>query len=203
MKFTIFTIIAATTTAFTPSAVNMRNPTQLSATAAPPDFVEEAMEATRKYGPQSPEARLAWETVEEMDASDNSAATYEVPADYERNMKLLAEKIKDHKPTVSAVRNMAEDMKSVKLSQPKPKVAAPPSAELKEAIANAKKVTAELGVHSAEAQIAWEIVEEIASSGRSGNAMGGMLTAEECLVDAAQEACDALVELDRALHSSN
>lgn len=33
--------------------------------------VEAALEASHKYGPTSPEARIAWETVEEMDASDN------------------------------------------------------------------------------------------------------------------------------------
>eukprot|EP00980_Cylindrotheca_fusiformis_P022472 scaffold9345_cov120-Cylindrotheca_fusiformis.AAC.1 len=117
-------------------------------------------------------------------------------------MKKLA-KIKQQQPAVTAVHSMVEDMEDIKLSEPKSKAAVPQSAELKEAIANAKKVTAKLGVHTPEAQIAWEIVEEIATAERSGNALGGILTAEECLVGSTEEACEALVALDRALESSN
>lgn len=98
--------------------------------------------------------------------------------------------------------NMAEEIKAVKLSAPD-FVAGTPSEELKEAVATAKKLSNTLGVHSPEAKIAWEIVEAIGSAGRSANALGGMLTAEECLVDSAQEACEALVELDRAINQSS
>ena len=34
-----------------------------------------ALEATKKYGATSPEARLAWDTYEEVAAADNSIAT--------------------------------------------------------------------------------------------------------------------------------
>jgi hypothetical protein len=33
--------------------------------------IEEALEASRKFGPQSKEARVAWDIVEEINASDN------------------------------------------------------------------------------------------------------------------------------------
>lgn len=33
--------------------------------------IQAAQEATNKYGPTSPEAKVAWDTVEEMDSSDN------------------------------------------------------------------------------------------------------------------------------------
>ena len=36
------------------------------------DAIHEAMAASKNFGPTSKEARLAWESVEEMDASDNS-----------------------------------------------------------------------------------------------------------------------------------
>ena len=36
------------------------------------EAIQEAMAASKKFGPTSKEARLAWESVEEMDASDNS-----------------------------------------------------------------------------------------------------------------------------------
>merc|ERR1719356_1207 len=38
------------------------------------DAVTKALEASKKFGAASKEARLAWETVEEIDSSDNSAA---------------------------------------------------------------------------------------------------------------------------------
>lgn len=34
-------------------------------------YIQAAIEASEKYGSTSEEARLAWETVEEMDAADN------------------------------------------------------------------------------------------------------------------------------------
>lgn len=71
MKFTIFALIAVTANAFTRNNGILRNPTQLSATTAPPDLVQAALETSRKYGAQSPEARLAWETVEEMNSCDD------------------------------------------------------------------------------------------------------------------------------------
>jgi len=48
--------------------------TRLYDSAVRPDAssaVNAALEASKKYGASSPEARLAWEAVEEMDASDN------------------------------------------------------------------------------------------------------------------------------------
>ena len=33
--------------------------------------IQAALEASKKYGATSPEARVAWDAVEEMDASDN------------------------------------------------------------------------------------------------------------------------------------
>jgi len=42
---------------------------------------------------------------------------------------------------------------------------------------------------------------EIASSGNS-NALGGKLSSEECLVDAAQEACEALAELEKLIEQN-
>ena len=35
------------------------------------EAIQEAMAASQKFGPTSKEARVAWEAVEEMDASDN------------------------------------------------------------------------------------------------------------------------------------
>lgn len=70
-------------------------------------------------------------------------------------------------------------------------------AAVKKAMAEAKKIAAEKGADSPEAMVAWTEVEEIASSGLQ-NAVGARLD-EECLVDTAMEACEALEELNRAM----
>ena len=80
MKIALFyaTFLAAATTgteAFNPFA-NLRMPnlsTFLSETktSASIELVKEAMEISKKYGATSPEARVAWEAVEEVQANDN------------------------------------------------------------------------------------------------------------------------------------
>eukprot|EP00980_Cylindrotheca_fusiformis_P007698 scaffold1624_cov105-Cylindrotheca_fusiformis.AAC.9 len=201
MKVALFALMAVTANAFSPAPVHMRNPTQLSERVDSSDLVKKALEASKKFGASSPEARLAWEAVEEVDSSDNSAATMGTVSDYSAKVKELAEKLKGQKkPTAEILHGMADEIKAVKLSAPKVS-AGQSSPELKEAVANANKATEEYGIQSSEAQVAWDIVEEIASSG-SNNAMGGMMTAEECLVDAAIGACDALEELSRVLEES-
>ena len=65
-----------TATAFTttrpvvgrPTFVVLQSTTRPDASSA----VQAALEASEKYGPTSPEARVAWDAVEEMDASDNT-----------------------------------------------------------------------------------------------------------------------------------
>ena len=63
---------ASAVSAFVPSASSSRAMTTLA--AARPDSsaaIQEALEASKKFGATSPEARVAWEIVEEMDSSDN------------------------------------------------------------------------------------------------------------------------------------
>ena len=131
----------------------------------------------------------------------HSAATQGTVEDYQTKLKELATKLKQQQPAMAGLGDMADEIKAVKLSAPTSKPATS-SPQLKEAMENAKKLTEEFGIKSSEAQVAWDVVEEIASAGNA-NAMGGMLSEEECLVDAAVEACVALEELSRALDSQN
>lgn len=72
-KYTICTLLFVTAQAFTvPFSCSVRG--KVTVLRARPDTskqVEAALEASHRYGPTSPEARIAWEAVEEMDASDN------------------------------------------------------------------------------------------------------------------------------------
>lgn len=71
------------------------------------------------------------------------------------------------------------------------------SPELTKALEEAKKATADFGVSSVEARLAWETYEEIASTGLD-NSLGISLS-EECSIEAGEEACKAIEELERVL----
>jgi hypothetical protein len=97
---------------------------------------------------------------------------------------------------------MAADVQKIKIPVPGNKDDVKPagaSAALVAALEEAKRITAEKGLASNEAKVAWDNVEEIAAAKSLSNALGGSMSADECLVDAAIEACEALEELNRAL----
>ena len=132
-----------------------------------------------------------------LSSKSYSAATQGKVANYQSKLKELAAKLKEKQPAMAVLSQMAEEIKAVKLAAPVSKAGAP-SAQLQEAMNTANAITKKLGVHSPEAQVAWEVVEEIAAAGNA-NALGGKLSEEECLIDMAIEACQALEELNRAL----
>ena len=70
MKFSLVFLaaVASSASAFAPSRFT-RSPSALHMVDTSP-AVQEALEASKKYGASSPEARAAWDIVEEMDASN-------------------------------------------------------------------------------------------------------------------------------------
>merc|ERR1712021_46094 len=175
------------------------------------------MKLTKELGADSPMAKLAWEAVEEVNSSDNSAATKGSLADecdtenvspdcvdYNEKLEEVQELIAANSipESSSTIRTeLASTVEPVKLSAPVAK-AAPQSKELKPALKEARSLTASKGISSKEAIFAWETVEEIASAGTS-NAVGDVLSSEECLVfeEASKEACTALEELSKITDS--
>lgn len=218
MKFLALALIAATavspSVAFTAglARTNNRNNNGLSLSARvdSSELVKEAMKITDKFGSTSAEARLAWETVEEIDASDNSAASAgslndecEVDAevipreclDYNAALEELQVLLASTAP-VSSV--SSQTVEPVKIPGPVG-VAAPQSKELQAALKEARIVSSKKGLASPEAKAAWLAVEEIAASGTT-NAVGSVLSDDECTVEeAAQEACAALEELNKLI----
>ena len=75
MKTACLYLLAAASgvSAFCPNLQARTSTTALNVQARPDSSaaVKAALEASKKYGATSPEARLAWEAVEELDASDN------------------------------------------------------------------------------------------------------------------------------------
>ena len=116
--------------------------------------------------------------------------------DYSDKLEELSSLLKMYQPKLDRIGSLAKEIQAVKVTSFEAAPAAD-SPEMKEALAAAKKATEEFGADSPEARVAWTELEEIASTGL-GNAMGSRLD-EECLVDSAMEACQALEELNRII----
>lgn len=219
----LYLLASSTASAFTvtplspASAVASRSVTSLYAEGRPDSSkaVAAALEASKKFGATSPEARIAWEAVEDMDSSDNSAATKgSLEDECDISDEELSAKCMDYESKMAELKSIVGNFEMSKFDQMKAltnelsnikvtvqSASQKDSPELKAAVAKAmaeaKKISDEKGADSPEAKVAWTEVEEIASSGLQ-NAVGARLD-EECLVDTAQEACMALEELNRAL----
>ena len=120
--------------------------------------------------------------------------------DYESKMEELKSLVGNFEMSkFDQMKALTAELKSLKLTVDR--VSKPDSPELKaavrKALEEAKAIAAEKGADSPEAKVAWAEVEEVASAGLQ-NAVGARLD-EECLVDTALEACQALEELNRAL----
>merc|ERR1712150_174849 len=176
-------------------------------------FIEKAFEASKKFGASSPEARLAWETVEEMDSSSSNSKAMslgssleecEVEQEVSQECKEYGEKLDELNdlisqagPSLGLAKNAAKDLKAIKMKN----VAMPvgePSPLIKKALINAKAASKKYGAESSEAKLAWEELEEISSANEISGALGGTLE-DECLTEMI-EACEALEEVQRVLN---
>merc|ERR1719469_921173 len=78
MKLLLSSLLVASTQAFAPNAIAFRGVQTAAFAAVLPteneEAIREAMEISKEKGATSQEARVAWDIVEELNASDNSAA---------------------------------------------------------------------------------------------------------------------------------
>jgi len=153
--------------------------------AAKESLIKEAQEASAKYGATSPEAKVAWETVEEMDAADNSAEWKPAMEDDDATMKLkldelriLTEKAKEINQQINM--NIEDLKQTVSLNSNSVAAGAIDETAYGAAKAEAEAATAEFGADSAESRTAWDTVNEIESADDEKITMGGL--DEECLV---------------------
>jgi len=223
MKLILASIILASTQAFAPNAVPFLSrqgvASALHSTPSNEDAIQEAMRLSKEKGATSSEARVAWDIVEELNASDNRAAFTggvsdedclipdgdappEECNDYVAGVEAIAA-LEDKRPgTNTEKEKIALSVKPVSLSSSSSggSDSAEVNTALLTALENAKKITAELGITSSEAKLAWEDVEEIASSSTS-QATKKPLNLEECEVEKI-EACEALEELDKIINAN-
>jgi len=174
------------------------------------EAVESALEASRKFGATSKEAMVAWDIVEEIRASDNSAAYVNSENDalsdptknkeyYEKflELKKLGELQRDH---IDSIKHVTNTIRAIKLSPPESSsesTVGPHDEVLAHALSEARLMTENHGIASSEAKLAWEVVEHIASDDMT-EAMKGSIGEEDCLIEMI-EACEAMDELNRAL----
>ena len=202
MKLFIIAALASSAAAFAP-VPSARVNTALQAAGS--DAIEAALEASKKYGPTSKEARVLWDIVEEMDAADNSAAYKPAVVDkeYEDKVKALGQMLTKTKDELDMMKSLAEELKGVKLAKPPTSSSSTHSSSddsaLKEALAAAQCAWEEFGKDSTEAKLAWETVEEIAASAGDNEATHASLD-EECLIELI-EGCEALEKFKTALDS--
>ena len=124
--------------------------------------------------------------------TDNSKECKE----YDDKVKALTGLLDDQKANIEAVKGLAQEIQAIKMPAPTLS-SSPDSAMMKKVLADAKVAVAEHGVDSTQAKIAWEIVEEIASSDNSQAYQASL--DDECLVEAI-EACEAIEEITRVLN---
>jgi len=162
--------------------------------------IQEALAASKQYGPNSSQARVAWDIVEEINASNNSAA-YQgggiSEQEYKTKIDALSLLLEQERTKLEAVKTLALDIRNLKLASPDLSAPAQDNTAIRAALNEAKLITEKYGVQSKESILAYETVEEIASSDNSA-AMKGTLD-EECLVEAL-EACGVLEELENAIN---
>ena len=146
MKFnTAILFLLGSANAFVPQAT-WKQPVSSSALFVKDtsEAVQAAMEASEKYGKTSPEARVAWNVVEELDAANSheKAMAKQIQtqqAEIERLQKLVADKARQG-PTVHT--------------------------DTSDAVKNALEASRLYGKTSAEARMAWDIVEEMDAANR-------------------------------------
>lgn len=71
MKLFLIAALVSSTAAFSPVAPATGRHSALFSAVDSSDAVKAALAASKEFGPTSKEAALAWDIVEEMDASDN------------------------------------------------------------------------------------------------------------------------------------
>ena len=174
------------------------------------------MDATERYGINSPEAKLAWEVVEEFDARANDSAAYtpneanrlsdeqmaHAYAELQYTLQVMERRQHQFQQNAQLMKDVAAELQAIKLAPPTKKPA-PTIPGLWDAKLKARAISQQFGNTSTEAKLAWEEVEEIAAAGLE-NALGdGLYDETTCNLVMASEACMALEELDRFLYVEN
>ena len=215
MKSTILAITTAllatshNASAFAPtykraSFVGTQLQSQTSPTSeASANAVQAALKASKQFGPTSPEARVAWDEVEELSAARSHAnEDVEIRTVKTAELKGYLEEFsasEEVKQNLARMKALAEEIQAIKMKSPSSsagKEKSVSSIAVQNALKKAKETRAKYGDDSPEAKLAWETLEEIASQeSRKKESDEAVNYDEECYIDSATEVCKAIEEL--------
>lgn len=164
--------------------------------------VQAALETSKKFGPTSPEARVAWDEVEELSAARSHAnEDIEIRNVKSAELRGYLEEFsasEEMKQKLAKMKALAEEIQAIQMTSPsvgKDKSASS-SIAVQNALKKAKEMRAKFGDDSSEAKLAWETLEEIASQESHKNDFDEAVNYdEECYVDSAMDVCKAIEEL--------
>ena len=134
-----------------------------------------------------------------LSAASAGVAVVETPAEYDDKVKALSTLLKEQQDKISSIKALAEELRGIKLSKPSSGASSVDNLQMRDALKEAKEATEKFGMDSSEAKLAWETVEEIASSDVS-EAIKGSLE-DECLLDTI-DACEAIEAMQAVLSKS-
>lgn len=154
------------------------------------EAIEHALQVSKKYGPTSKEARLAWDTVEEMDSNDSSPAyasgqskSVDAPQDYYDHINSLSYLLKDTSSKFAQMKELVAQIKALELKDPSlARLPDKSSGPLKRALSEAKAAVAVYGAGSAEARQAWDTLDNCFGEGNDGV----LELVEECDIEPSQ-----------------
>jgi len=121
--------------------------------------------------------------------------------EYADKVKALSQLLTKTKDELDMVKSLADQLKGVKIAKPTSSSAGSGSEDsaMKDALAAARSAVEAHGKDSVEAKLAWETVEEIASSNNLEATRAPL--DEECLIELI-EGCEALEKFKAALERS-
>jgi hypothetical protein len=170
----LFSLLMGYASAFSPGTLFHGNQQQSNrALQARPDSsaaVAEAIRISKEFGATSSEARVAWEIVEEMDASDVSPSMPSSQAaplseeelhqmDYLVQIRALNQLLTDTQEKLSQIKTLASNLKELEIEDPNLSKLPETAAGLKTALQEAKAAAEVHGPNSPESTAAWNEVD--------------------------------------------
>jgi hypothetical protein len=143
------------------------------------EAVQEALRISKEFGASSPEARIAWETVEEMDLSIRYTPLQQAPHvavlsptdDYKYQTACLTRLLQESQETLNQIQALAKNLQELELQDPN--LTNLQNTGLKQIMQEAKAAAELYGSNSVEANPVWESVEDCVDS----------VNEEECSVE--------------------
>jgi len=204
-KFILALCLFGSASAFAPVRPTAWTARSIMAATPTEEAYAAAEEATKKFGITSPEARLAWETVDDMEDGGGAvdAATMAMDSlsseakvkEFEAKMAKLEELTSAAKTVNIQIKSEILKIQGLKMGDTVAAAAAVSSEAYQSAKAEAEAAAEKHGADSAEAKVAWEAVFEIVSAADDDKVNMNSLE-DECLISSSAKCVDYQLAMD-------